>query len=268
MNWNLYWKELRRNRVRFIIWTSLLVVFIIFTVSVVPLILRDREQLETFLKLYPESLKKVFGMDIEAWSNPLGIYATYHGFYAYLLGGIFAITFGMEIISKEENRRTAEFLLTRPLTRSEVVASKTLAFFTYIFAFNLALICSVLIGLTGFFGTRFDLKGVLSLGFFGLLFTSLFGALGLFISLLMKRGRSPVGVGTGLVLVTYIIDAFAKASEKVNFLRWVSPFKFGDIDVVRGFYGFEWWRLLYFLGLTALLILLTFALYRKKDIYV
>ncbi len=268
MNWNLYSKELKRNRTRFVIWTLLVAGFILFTVSILPSMLQDRAQLENFLKIYPEALKKAFGMDPEAWSSPLGIYVTYHVFYSYLLGGIFSITFAMEIISKEENRRTAEFLLTRPLTRSEIVASKALAFFSYLLVFNLAEVCAGLIGLQVFFDAAFDFKVVLSLGLFGFIFTVLFGSLGLFLSLLIKRGRSLVGVGTGLVLVTYILDTFAKAAEKVSFLRWATPFKFADFPVLQGSYGFDWWRLLYFLGLSALFIVLTFVVYQRKDIYV
>lgn len=268
MNWNLYFKELKRNRSRFIIWTLLVVCFILFTISIVPSMLQDRAQLENFLQIYPEALKKAFGMDPETWSSPLGIYVTYHVFYSYLLGGIFSITFAVEIISKEESRRTAEFLLTRPVTRSEVVASKASAFFSYLLAFNLAEICAGLIGLVGFFGSDFDFKAVLSLGFFGFIFTALLGSLGLFLSLLIKRGRTLVGLGTGLVLIAYILDTFAKAAEKVSFLRWASPFKFADFSVLQGSYGFDWWRLLYFLGLSALFIFLTFAIYRRKDIYV
>ena len=41
-----------------------------------------------------------------------------------VLGSIFAIVLSSNILLKEEYNKTAEYLLTRPLTRSEIFFSK------------------------------------------------------------------------------------------------------------------------------------------------
>ena len=137
MNSNLYAKDLKRNFKKFLIWTVSVMGLNIFTAFMYDSIQAGTDQVQLLLELYPESLMKAFGMDAVSWSNILGFYSTYFIFYILLSGGVFSITFGMDILSKEESKRTAEFLYTRPLTRSEVYVTKTLSLLTYIFLFYL-----------------------------------------------------------------------------------------------------------------------------------
>jgi len=94
-----------------------------------------------------------------------------------------------------------------------------------------------------------------------------FGALGLFCSILIKRGKSFVGTGVGIVLGTFILESISKINESINWLGYFSPFYFVDFRVYNNDYCFTWWRVLFFLGISAVLFVSTFFVYRKKDIY-
>jgi len=95
-----------------------------------------------------------------------------------------------------------------------------------------------------------------------------FGAIGLFLSLLIKRGRPITNISIGIVFGGYLIEILSKVTASVDKFGYLSPFKFMDSGVLRPDYGLEWWRVLYFLGVSIVLIALTFVIYRNKDILV
>jgi putative exporter of polyketide antibiotics len=55
---------------------------------------------------------------------------------------------------------------------------------------------------------------------------------------------------------------------EVQFLLYLTPFKYINLDAHSPDYGFEVWRLIYFFGISGLLIILSYVLYRRKDILV
>lgn len=263
---NLYAKEMKRNLKLFLVWLIFTSALILLTLSMVPTMTASVDKLSGFLDAYPESFRKAFGLDVESWSSVLGIYVTYFVFYNLVMGGIFSIFLATGILAKEENRKTADFLLSRPICRGEVVGGKLLAYLSYLILFNLGLTLVGFIGMELFKQSPYESGPYFILCTYGFLLTLLFGAIGLFTSILAKRGRSTMGAGIGAVLGGYFIDALSKAVEKAEKFGYISPFRFVDIDVLAPDYGFVWWRLLYFLGLTTLFFGMTFAVYRRKDI--
>ena len=264
----LFLKEIKRNRNRFLAWATAIASFSIITSAMLPTMVGGAAATTSYLKMFPKSLLDAFGMDLTTWSSILGMYTTYHVFYSLLFGGVFAISLGGDILSKEESRKTADFLLTRPLRRGSIVASKLAALVLYVVCMNVVVAATGWVGLSVFSGQPWSQRAFFVLNFESLLLSLLFGSLGLFISVLGKRGRTSSGVGTGLILGAYFIDAFAKASAKFRDLGWVSPFRYVDTRVTSPAYGVEWWRVLYLVGVPVLLCALTFAVYRRKDILV
>lgn len=127
MNTNLYVMELRRNLKSFIIWTAVIVVCVAGTFGVIPTFMETQQDL---LAAYPEEVMRVLGINETTWSSALGVYSSYYIFFLPLFGAIYAISIGSSIIAREENRKTAEFLLVKPIRRTVVVGSKVIAFLT------------------------------------------------------------------------------------------------------------------------------------------
>jgi ABC-2 type transport system permease protein len=264
----LFLKEMKRNRGRFAAWAATMAAFIVITSAMIPTMLGGAATTASYLKMFPKSMLDAFGMDLTSWSSTLGMYATYHVFYALLFGGVFAISLGGDILSKEESRKTADFLLTRPISRSTVVASKLAALVAYVLAMDVVVAATGWISLSAFSSQPWSRHAYLVLNVESSLLSLLFASLGLFISVLGRRARSSTGVGSGVILGAYFIDAFARASAKYRDLGWLSPFRFVDTRVTAPDYGVEWWRVLYLAGVPILLCALTFAVYRRKDILV
>ena len=55
---------------------------------------------------------------------------------------------------------------------------------------------------------------------------------------------------------------------KVQLLLYLTPFKYINLEAHSPDYGFDAWRLMYFFGTFGLLIMLSYVLYRRKDILV
>jgi ABC-type transport system involved in multi-copper enzyme maturation permease subunit len=95
----------------------------------------------------------------------------------------------------------------------------------------------------------------------------LFGAIGLFLSTLVKRPKPITTFSIGLVLIFYFIYTLSKITESAAKIGYLSPFKFVNVDAINPAYKLNLWHLLYFIGISLLLIGISHRLYSRKDIY-
>jgi ABC-2 type transport system permease protein len=273
MNRHVFFMELKRNKNSLIIWCLSIAGVVILGMAFYPVISDSGITAMTSLFETPlmKTMMSAFGADISSMTDILGYYSTYNSIYALLTGCIFSIMLTCRIIAQEENDKTAEFLLTRPLTRSEIIISKVLAFLTQLIVFNTVIISAGAVCLEIFSKPdtpHYRIDVFLTLSLYGFLLMLLLGFTGLFISLLKKRGRTVTGVSIGIVVGSYFLDAISKITREADFIGYISPFKFVNTNVLSRAYQLDWWRLLYFLGISAVLFILSYNIFKKKDILI
>jgi len=199
--------------------------------------------------------------------SPLGFYSVNNIIYMMVLGSIFAIVLSSNILLKEEYNKTAEYLMVRPITRSEIFISKLTVVIFYIFLLNL------ITALIGYASIKLVHSGPVNnqsfvvLSAYTFLLNTLFGATGLFMSTLVKRPKPITTLGIGVVLFFYFIYTLSKITDSVAQFGYVSPFKFVRLDAGNPEYKLEPWHLLYFLGISLLLLSISYRIYRRKEIY-
>jgi ABC-2 type transport system permease protein len=268
MSMNLFIKELRRNVLSLIIWMIVITMLISVTMSVYRTFLENQSKIMGMMSLIPKGALQFKGIsNFNDLLSVLGFYAANNVIYMMMLGSIYAIVLSSNILLKEEYNKTAEYLLTRPLTRSEIFFSKTGVVFLYVFILNLVtslagLICIQLVK-TG----PFSIKAFLILSLYTMLLNFLFAAIGLFLSTLIKRAKPITTFSIGLVLIFYFIYTLSKITESAAKIGYLSPFKFVRIDAISPAYRLEPFHLLYFTGISFLLIVTAHWLYKRKDIY-
>jgi len=174
---------------------------------------------------------------------------------------------GSGILLKEEYNKTAEYLLTRPVTRSEIFLSKLSVLLLFVFSLNFVTAAAGFISMEVFKTSPFSVKAFLVLSLYTLLLNLLFGALGIFLSTLVKRAKPITTFSIGLVLVLYFIFTLSKITDSVAALGFVSPFKYVSMDVVNPTYSIDPYYLMYFIGLSALAVAAAYRIYNHKDIY-
>ncbi len=274
MNIHIYLMELKRNRLSFLIWCIVIVGVVFLCMAFYPVISGSGIISEMSTLLESPMMKawlKAFGADINNLTDVLGFYTTYNSLYVQLLGCIFSIMLASRIVAQEENKKTAEFLLTRPVTRSEVLISKILSYLTQLIIFNIVLVLVGIISLNIFKSPgapNFRVDVFLILSLYSFLLMLMMGTIGLFISLLKRRGRAVTGISIGIVLGSYLLNAMSRISNKVDFVGYISPFKYVNTNVLSKAYALDWWRLLYFIGISTVLFIISYNIFKKKDILI
>jgi len=268
MSRNLFLMEMRRNIVSLIMWTIIISVLISVTMAVYPTFLANQSKVMGMMSLVPKGALQFKGIsNINDLLSPLGFYASNNLVFMMVLGSIFAVVLGSNILLKEEYNKTAEYLLTKPLTRGEIFLSKLALVFLNIFLLNLFTSITGLIALELVQKGEFSLRAFLILSVYSLLLNLLFGVCGLFISTLVKRAKPVTTFTIGLVLILYFIYTISKISGNAARIGYISPFKYVGVDVINPQYRLEPLNVLYFTGLTLLLGALSYRIYIKKDIY-
>jgi ABC-2 type transport system permease protein len=221
------------------------------------------------LGLIPKSALQFKGItNLKDLLSVLGFYAANNTIYMMLLGSIFAIVLSSNILLKEEYNKTSEYLLTRPLTRSEIFFSKLLVVILYVFLLNLAAAVTGYISMKMADNGPVNIRSFLILSLYTLLLNILFAATGLFISTLVKRPRPITTFSIGLVLFFYFIYTISKITESASRIGYLSPFKYVNMDAINPAYRLDTGHLAYFAVISLVLTGISYQLYKRKDIYV
>ncbi|WP_270182095.1 ABC transporter permease subunit [Alkalihalobacillus sp. CinArs1] len=263
----IYNREMKKNMKSLLIWSIILAGIILMTLSIYPQFTQDQQTMNDLLSAYPDSFKQAFGMDRLNIGSLLGFYGMQIHFMTTLFGSIFAVMLASNMIAKEENEKTVEFLLSKPITRARVIAEKLLAVLTNIVILNVVIMLVCIVGFQ-FADEDVPLKtfGLLIIG--TLLMHITFAAIALLLSAIMKKARTITSVSLGLVLISYFLSVVSGITDGLEFLTYFSLFKYIDpADIISN----ESLNSLY-VGIMLIVIVLsiwgTFSYYRKKDIAV
>src|SRR5512139_1321903 len=109
-----------------IIWSVSLVILIVFFFSLFPSFSEQAALLNEMLAKFPPQLMEAFGMGNMDLSSLLGFFALIFTFVQLCLA-IQAGNYGFGLVSVEENELTADFLLSKPVSRLQVLNSKLMA---------------------------------------------------------------------------------------------------------------------------------------------
>jgi ABC-2 type transport system permease protein len=268
MNKNLFIGELKGNALSLIVWTLLITALISLTMSVYGTFLENNSKILAMMSILPEGMLQFKGIsDTDNLFSVLGFYSANNVIYMMVLGSIYAIILSSNILLKEEYNKTAEYLLSWPMTRSEVFTGKTAVVFLNVVLLNIVTAAAGFISMTIVKTEPYSVYAFLILTLYTLLLNLFFGAVGLFMSTLVKRARPITTLSIGLVLVLYFLFTLSKITDSLSGIGYISPFKFVNLDTVNPEYRLEFRNLIYFIGFSLILTILAYRLYKRKDIY-
>ena len=167
------------------------------------------------------------------------------------------------LLSKEEKNRTAEFLLTHPVSRTRIITEKLAALFAQVLALNLVVFLVSVLSMLAI-GEEVPWQEVCLLHLAYLLLQIELTGICFGISAFISRGST--GIGIGLAAVMYFLNIIANITDSVSFLKYVTPFGYCDgADIVANG-SLDWPKAAIGLGITAVCIAIAYLKYRKKDI--
>lgn len=258
----LFFHDLKRGKLSLVIWTSVLAFMILICVVIYP---EMKEQMAEMSEMFSDmgAFSDAFSLDQLGLDDFLGYISMECGEVLGIGGACFAAIIGISALSKEERDKTAELLLTHPVSRKRVFFSKLLCVFCQIFILNAAVLTVLVLSCLAI-GEDADMKKLLLvfLSYF-ILHTEI--ALVTFgISAFMrKRG---IGIGLGISMLFYFLNIIANISEDVEFIKYLTPFAYTNGAYILENSSLEWKYVAIGAAVTFLAVALGFFKYEKKDI--
>lgn len=265
MNTVLYFKELKRNRKNAFIWGAIVVGFTLMILAIFPSFSQMGDQITELMASVPAEFSKALGMDEETWSSIIGFYGTYYGIYITLLMGIFTASTGATIIGKEERDGTAEFLLTRPISRGTIVKSKYAALVTLFVGIYVVQTVFAAVGMV-VFGENVAWDVFTTMHIHGFVLIGFFTAAGVLMSSFLSPKLNYMGPVVGMIFGCFFLDAISNAADAVSWMGYISPYHYLKLQGVNGVLETNWAVSVVMLAVAAGLLTLAYFRYLKKDI--
>lgn len=265
MRRNVFFQEFRWRLSSVLIWAFSTAGMILLYTAFYPLFLDKAEVVNQAFASFSPEFRAAFGLNDVDLSTVMGFFAFVYLFIQLLLA-IQASNYGFGVLSMEERERTADFLLSKPVSRTQILLSKVLAALSGL-ALTQAIVWTSSFAFVELFrqGRPYD-PALLMRMLLGLIpFQLFFFSVGLAISLLVPRVRNVTPYGLGLAFGMYMLGAFGDLLGEAK-LEYLTPFKhFNPKYVIRhGHFDPT------LMAITAAVILLAFAasywLYLHRDI--
>ena len=254
--------ELRLGRKAFIIWSGAVGFLLVVCIFLFP---EMKGEMDNVSILFSDmgSFTAAFGMDKLNFGTLVGYYAIECGNVLGLGGAFFASLCAVAILCREEKERTAEFLLTHPVSRIRIITEKLVAVLIQVVTMNLIVFALSIISMVAV-GESIPWKEVTLLHLAFLIMQIELSGICFGISAFMRKGS--IGVGLGVTFMLYFMNLISNITEKAEGLKYITPFAYCDgativselkIDAVKVVIG----MIICTAGITA-----AYLKYTKKDI--
>ncbi len=216
--------ELRQGKLSLIIWTASIAFLLMVCVFLFPEIKGEMESIGAVFASMG-SFTAAFGMDQLNFGTLTGFYAIECGNVLGLGGAFFASLIAVLALSKEEKDRTAEFLLTHPVSRVRIITEKLLAVMLQIVMMNAIILALSLISMK-MIGEEIPWKEILRMHIAYLVMQVELAGICFGISAFLRRGS--IGIGLGFAAIMYFLNLIANMTESMEFLKYLTPFGYTD----------------------------------------
>ena len=262
---NMFLHELKAYRKSTIIWTCSLIALIVLFMSIYPAFSKEVDAFKKLMEGFPEPVRKAFGLSVDSMSSIIGFYS-YTFLYITLCGAIQAMNLGTSIVSKEVREKTADFLLTKPVTRSQIMTSKLLAALTSLVITNVAYLTasSIMASIVKTEDYSYKIFFMISITLFFI--QLIFLVLGVVVSVLAHKIKSVLPISLGTVFGFFIAGMLASTIGD-EAVRYITPFKYFDTNYIIRNSGYETSFVIVEIVFVIVAITASYIVYCKKDIH-
>jgi ABC-2 type transport system permease protein len=263
---NIFLRELKANFKSLVVWSVIIMLLIIIAVAKFSAFAGNPDML-AMLDAMPPAMLDALNMrafNLTTLSGFYGLMFIYFG----LMGALAAAMWGSDILSKEERDKTVEFSLVLPVSRSKVITAKALAALVNCVAFVLITWSGSLAAVQPYHPDQ-AFRDFLALEMRAMFSIELiFLAIGLFLGAVMKQYKRSGSTAVAIILATYFMSIVSGMQEKLDFLKYFTPFRYFDAGEL-----FRSGRMdgLYLL-LSAVIFLASLAgtywAYNRRDLYI
>jgi ABC-2 type transport system permease protein len=263
---NIVKRELRAHVKSLVIWSACISILNIAWISEFSAYYNNPE-MAAILDAVPDAMLRAFSMNAANLTTLSG-YVSLVATFVYIILGVHAVLLGSSILSKEERDKTVEFLMTLPVSRQKVVAGKAIA---------AAANCVILLGVT--WGVLlasivkyepdqsfYKLLGALATA--SIILQILFLSIGMLMASILKRYKRSGSISVAILLVSYFLSVLIGFSDKIEFLKYITPFKYFETVYLLNENRLEGIYVIISLCIILLAMVGTFVFYRKRDLHI
>jgi ABC-2 type transport system permease protein len=262
---NVFLRELATYRKSTIIWMVTMGAFVfLFMAGMWPAFSSDIKAAKELLQGLPPAVTAAFSISLDNFFTVFGFYAYFLTF-ATVAAAMQAMNIGVGVISKEFSGKTADFLMSKPVKRWQVLTAKLAAALTSV------VLVSVTFGVMGYIAALIASKEPFSAGVFFLLSLTVllvqvfFLALGALFAVWLPKIKSVVAVSLPTVFAFFIVGTLGEivGNEEV---RYLTPFKFFDSLYIMNNTALETKFVVLEVVLVAVLLAAAYVIFQKKNL--
>lgn len=261
---NIYFQELKFYRRSAIIWMLVFGLGIFAYMSLLPSFTKDISGSMKILENFPPAIRVALGIRLD-------IFFTIFGFFGYLLtymwmvGAIQAMNLGLGILSKEITGKTADFLLSKPVSRAKVLTFKFMAALTILILTNVVFVVSSYVSAKVCETTAFD-NGKFFLLAGTMIFIQLFFlGLGYLVSAVIPKIKTVLAFSLSIVFGFFIVGLLDSVIG-TEAIRYITPFKYFDISYILNHGSYDWRFVLTDAAVVVICVVVAYIVYLRKDI--
>lgn len=225
---NIFKFEMKGYMKSMLIWASSITFFLVMYMAFFPPISADPEPFNNMMAQFPDEVLKLMGINKDLpMMTILGYYSLTMSFVLIPIA-IQASNYGFNILSVEERELTADFLLTKPVSRRTIFLSKFSAAFLSLQVTNALIWIASIVSVNIFSGDEsFEISKVYVLLSSIVLFQLFFLTVGMLISVIVKKIPSVISYSMGLGFGMFIVSSLGKMLSS-EFLDVLSPYNHFD----------------------------------------
>lgn len=216
--------ELKQNGKAFLLWTGAISFFLLICIFIFPEMKNEMEDVNAIFSSMG-AFTEAFGMDRLNFGTLIGFYTVECGNILGLGGAFFAALTGAAALCKEERNRTAEFLLTLPIKRTQVLLYKLLSVWILVLGLNL-IVFGFAVGAIWMIGESIPWKELFLLHLANTFLQIQLACICFGISAFLRKGSA--GMGMALAAALYFFNIISNITQEVSFLRYITPFAYTE----------------------------------------
>jgi len=265
MRMNIFQHEFKMYLRSVITWSVAVAVLIFVYVSLFSSFAQDAELLNEVMANFPQELLTAFGMNGLDLATVLG-YFSFAFLFTQLCLAIQAANYGFSLVSIEEREWTADFLLAKPVGRTQILTSKLLAALSGLTITNIVVWISSFAFINLFKGDRtYETTPLLLLLLSIAVFQLFFLSVGLVVSLLVKRIRSVTPYAMALGFGMYVLSVFGDMLGE-SVLEKITPFKHFEPNYIIQHGAYDVPLVLISVSVIVISLVGSYVLYTRRNI--
>lgn len=244
-------------------WTAAILLFVLLFMFIYPAISQDVAVLESILSNFPVELRRALGITTLDLSNILGFYGFIYE-YLLLVGAVYAMVAGMTVLSEEVRSKTADFLISKPVSRTCIYNAKALSVLVQLVLQNLVLLSISYLIVQGFAETPVNTATFALINGSLIQVQLFFAAAGLLLAVLLRRIKTVLPVALGVVFVFFVLRMIQQSINDPK-LAYLTPFAYFDVAAIIRTASYDIALLMLNMVLVMVMTTVGYVLFRRQD---